>query len=61
MAGKKKASKAAAPKVEEPVTDSDKVIEAAKVQSPISTTADVPVFRADLGESLPPQKKPGVE
>ena len=48
MAAKKEAAKETSK-----AADDAKVIEEAKVPSPISTTAPVPVFRLDLGEALP--------
>lgn len=48
---RKKTTKPVVPSSDE----NSEIIEAAKVESPISTTGASPVFRADLGEALPPQ------
>lgn len=53
MARKKAAAKSAP--VAPVASDNDKVMEAATLESPISTTGASPVFRADLGEALPAQ------
>jgi hypothetical protein len=57
MAPRKKA-KAEAPKAEAPKEEAPDV---KPLESPISNTGAVKVYRADLGESLPPQKPSGVE
>lgn len=58
MAGKKRTGTkaAAAPKSDTPKAPeapSAAEIESKKVVSPISTTGAIPVYRVDLGESLP--------
>ena len=58
--GTRKAAAKAAP-VTPSAAENDKVLKAAEVESPVSGVGASPVFRADLGESLPPQKPAGVE
>lgn len=63
----KNRKKAAAPDRDAEAPKTSKVPEPEEVsntpttESPISTTGAMHVFRTDLGESLPPQKKAGVE
>lgn len=53
---RKKAAKADASKADAtPQAEAPKAAEAMTLESPISTTGAVPVYRADMGEALPPQ------
>lgn len=59
------ARKKATAKVEDSKAGDANELEAASKSDtavePVATKAGVPTYRTDLGESLPPQKKPGVE